>query len=153
VYQNNLHRGVSGADISLQTSDDFGATWSDARTISLTETGAPAPRDQFFPWLSVDESGNVHAIWYDTRNDPAYRMIETFQALSTDGGRTWNQTNISTAAWDPGQSFFTCGCFIGDYNAIAASDDVSYPAWTDGRNTPGRPLGQTDIFTNVEIQD
>jgi hypothetical protein len=80
-------------------------------------------------------------------------MIETFQALSTDGGRTWNQTNISTAAWDPGQSFFTCGCFIGDYNAIAASDDVSYPAWTDGRNTPGRPLGQTDIFTNVEIQD
>jgi hypothetical protein len=152
AYQNNLHRGVSGADISLQTSDDFGATWSDARTISVTETGAPAPRDQFFPWLSVDESGNVHAIWYDTRNDPAYRMIETFQALSTDGGDTWSQTNISTAAWDPGQSFFTCGCFIGDYNAIAASDDVIYPVWTDGRNTPGRPLGQTDIFTNVEIQ-
>jgi hypothetical protein len=82
VYQNNLHRGISGADISLQTSDDFGATWSDARTISLAETGAPAPRDQFFPWLSVDESGNAHAIWYDTRNDPAYRVIETFQALS-----------------------------------------------------------------------
>jgi hypothetical protein len=35
----------------------------------------------------------------------------------------------------------------------AASDDVIYPVWTDGRNTPGRPLGQTDIFTNVEIQD
>jgi hypothetical protein len=45
-------------------------------------------------------------------------MIETFQALSTDGGRTWSQTNISTTAWDPGQSFFTCGCFIGDYNAM-----------------------------------
>jgi hypothetical protein len=152
VYQNNLHRGVSGADISLQTSDDFGATWSDARTINVTGTGAPAPRDQFFPWLSVDESGDVHAIWYDTRNDPAHRMIETFQALSTDGGGTWSQANISTAAWDPGQSFFTCGCFIGDYNAIAASDEVIYPVWTDGRNTPGRPLGQTDIFTNVEIQ-
>jgi hypothetical protein len=152
AYQNNLHRGVSGADISLQTSDDFGATWSDAQTISLTETGAAAPRDQFFPWLSVDESGNVHAIWYDNRNDPANKLIETFQALSTDGGATWSQTDISTAAWDPGQSFFTCGCFIGDYNAIAASDDVIYPVWTDGRNTPGRPLGQTDIFTNVEIQ-
>ncbi len=151
AYQNNLHRGVSGADISLQTSDDFGATWSDAETISLTETAAAAPRDQFFPWLSVDESGNVHAIWYDNRNDLANKLIETFQALSTDGGETWSQTDISTAAWDPGQSFFTCGCFIGDYNAIAASDDVIYPVWTDGRNTPGRPLGQTDIFTNVEI--
>jgi hypothetical protein len=152
AYQNNLHRGTSGADISLQTSDDFGATWSDAQTISLTGTGAAAPRDQFFPWLSVDESGNVHAIWYDNRNDPANRLIETFQALSTDGGATWSQTDISTAAWDPGQSFFTCGCFIGDYNAIAASDDVIYPVWTDGRNTPGRPSGQTDIFTNVEVQ-
>jgi hypothetical protein len=152
AYQNNLTRRVSGADISLQTSDDFGATWSDAQTISLTETGAAAPGDQFFPWLSVDESGNVHAIWYDNRNDLANKLIETFQALSTDGGEIWSQTDISTAAWDPGQSFFTCGCFIGDYNAIAASDDVIYPVWTDGRNTPGRPLGQTDIFTNVEIQ-
>jgi hypothetical protein len=125
---------------------------SDAETISLTGTGAAAPRDQFFPWLSVDESGNVHAIWYDNRNDPANRLIETFQALSADGGETWSETDISTAAWDPGQSFFTCGCFIGDYNALAASDDVIYPVWTDGRNTPGRPLGQTDIFTNVEIQ-
>src|SRR6266540_586365 len=56
AYQNNLQRGVSGADISLQTSDDFGATWSDAQTISL-QNGAAAPGDQFFPWLSLDESG------------------------------------------------------------------------------------------------
>jgi hypothetical protein len=26
-----------------------------------------------------------------------------------------------------------------------------YPIWTDGRDTPGTPLGQTDIWTNVEL--
>lgn len=151
VYQNNLHRARTGADISLQTSDDYGATWSDQRVISTKASGKPARNDQFFPWLSVDPSGNVHAIWYDNRHDPGNKWIETFQALSTDGGETWSSADISTEAWNPDQSFFTCGCFIGDYNAIAASDTVVYPVWTDGRNTPGRPAGDTDIFTNVEI--
>jgi hypothetical protein len=32
-----------------------------------------------------------------------------------------------------------------------APTQVVYPVWTDGRNSPGKPLGQTDIFTNVEI--
>lgn len=39
---------------------------------------------------------------------------------------------------------------MGDYNQIAVSDEVIYPAWTDGRNSPGRPAGDTDIFSNVE---
>jgi hypothetical protein len=151
VYQNNVNRAVSGADISLQTSNDFGATWSDATTISIADSGAAAPMDQFFPWIAVDETGNYHAIWFDNRNDPGNKLIETFQALSTDGGATWTNFNISTARWNPDKSFFTCGCFIGDYNGLAASDEVIYPVWTDGRNTAGPPLGQTDIFTNVEI--
>ena len=28
VYQNNVHRTVSGADISLQTSNDWGSSWT-----------------------------------------------------------------------------------------------------------------------------
>jgi hypothetical protein len=151
AYQNNLNRALTGADISLQTSDDHGQTWSDARTLSVTASGAPAPRDQFFPWLAVDESGNAHAIWYDNRKDIADKRIRTFQTLSTDGGATWSFADISTEAWNPDKGFFSCGCFIGDYNGLAASDQVIYPVWTDGRNSAGPPLGQTDIFTNVEI--
>ena len=59
-------------------------------------------------------------------------------------------TNISTESWNPNQSFFDSGAFFGDYNGFAAAPGVMYPIWTDGRNTPGVPLGQTDIFTNVE---
>jgi hypothetical protein len=36
---------------------------------------------------------------------------------------------------------------------LAASDEVVYPVWTDGRNSGGPPLGQTDIFVNVEITE
>jgi hypothetical protein len=151
AYQNNVNRQISGADISLQQSRDVGATWSDAKTISTTATGAAAPNDQFFPWLAVDEAGNLHAIWYDNRNDPNNTLMETFQGFSSDDGRTWTNRDISSTAWNPDDGFFSCGCFIGDYNAIAASTQVVYPVWTDGRNSAGPPLGQTDIFTNVEL--
>ena len=151
VYQNNVNSTVSRADISFQQSSDYGSTWSDAKTISTLPNGAPAPQDQFFPWISVDESGNLHAMWFDNRDDPSDILIETFQAISSDDGATWRNFNISTAAWNPNQGFFTCGCFIGDYSGIAASTTVVYPVWTDGRNSPGRPNGDTNIFTNVEI--
>ncbi len=151
AYQNNLNRPTSGADVSLQRSFDHGATWTDAQTISITATGAPAPNDQYFPALAVDEDGHVHAIFYDNRNDSGNRMMETFQAFSSDDGATWTNFDISTAAWDPNTSFFSSGTFIGDYNQVAASTQVVYPVWTDGRNSPGQPLGETDIFTNVEL--
>ena len=151
AYQNNINRATSGADISLQQSRDSGATWSDARPIAITASGAAAPNDQFFPWLAVDEAGNLHAIWYDNRNDSGNRLMETFQGFSSNDGRTWRNRDISTVAWNPNFSFFAGGTFIGDYNAIAASTKVVYPVWTDGRNSAGPPLGQTDIFTNVEI--
>lgn len=150
VYQNTINREETGADISFQQSFDFGQTWSDARFISITEDGGPAPQDQFFPWISVDESGRLHAIWFDNRNDPANLLIETFQAVSLDDGATWTNFNISEVSWDPNLAFFASGAFIGDYNAIAASDSAIYPVWTDGRDNPGPPLGETDIWMNVE---
>jgi hypothetical protein len=150
AYQNNVDRASTGADISLQTSDDFGATWSDTSTIAVTPTEAAAPKDQFFPWLAVDEStGDAFAIWYDNRNDPTNQLIETFVGVSTDGGQTWENELISDVAWNPGDAFFSCGCFIGDYNGIALGGSLVYPVWTDARNSPGRPLGQADIFTDV----
>lgn len=150
--QNSIDRGHSDANISAQFSDDFGATWSTSRWVTVEHSGGPARGDQFFPAVGVDSAGAYFAIWQDTRRDPGDHLIETFQGMSTDGGRTWTNTLISSAAFDPRQSFFTCGCFIGDYNQIAVSDEVIYPSWTDGRNSPGRPNGDTDIFTNVEIR-
>ena len=96
AYQNNIDRQTSGADISIQTSDDFGATWSDASTVAVTPSGDAAPSDQFFPWLAVDGStGDVFAVWFDQRNDPTNDLIETFVGESTDGGQTWTNVRVS----------------------------------------------------------
>jgi hypothetical protein len=151
LYQNNLDRGRSGANISFQQSRDGGRTWSDMRWLS-TAGRAPAPRDQFFPWIAEHGAGNLFAIWYDRRLDPRNRDIHTWQAISHDNGRTWTQRRISTAAWNPNEGFFRTGAFIGDYNGIAVSRTHIYPVWTDGRNSAYRRtgIGETDIFTDVE---
>ena len=54
---------------------------------------------------------------------------------------------------NPNFSFFGCGCFIGDYAGVAASDTVLYPVWTDGRDSAYQQtgLGETDIFTDIEF--
>ena len=93
--------------------------------------------------MDVDPEGNLHAIWFDNRNDPGNMRIETFQGDSTDGGANWSNNDISTQPWNPNQSFFGSGAFIGDYNGFAAGDGVMYPLWTDGRDTPG-PAARPD---------
>jgi hypothetical protein len=155
LYQNNVDRKRSKADISYQQSHDGGRTWSRMRFLSVGAGGAPARNDQFFPAVDSDEAGNVFAIWFDRRLDPANHDIDTFQSESHDDGRTWTPNHrISSASWNPDQSFYDCGCFIGDYNSIAASDQAVYPVWTDGRRNPfaRTGIGETDIFTDVEIR-
>src|SRR5207248_3588531 len=125
------------------------------RFLSVTASGAPAPRDQFFPWVDSDQAGNLYAIWYDRRLDPNNHDIDTFQSNSFDDGHTWTPNRrISTASWNPDKGFFGTGSFIGDYNGLAASTTAVYPVWTDGRNTnyDRNGIGETDIFTDIQLR-
>jgi len=151
VYQNNVNRPASAADISFQTSSDGGMTWSDARFLSTDSAGQPAANDQFFPWASSTESGRFYVMWFDRRLDPANVRINTWQAVSGNDAASFSSAKISSQDWDPNDGFFTSGAFIGDYNALAASDQQVYPVWTDGRdNARGETgIGETDIFTDA----
>lgn len=156
VIANSNHKRSSGTNISYWRSHDGGLSWSNANTLSTSTTTAPGPaarNDQFMPWVDATPSGKLYAIWYDRRTDPANHDINTWQAASTDDGKHWTTGRISTRSWNPDLGFFASGAFIGDYNAIAANDKAVYPVWTDGRNTDIGPtgIGETDIFTNVEI--
>jgi hypothetical protein len=150
VYQNNVNRPASQADISYQTSTDGGLTWSDAKFLSTNASGQPAANDQFFPWAASTESGRFYVIWFDRREDPSNVRINTWQAASGNDAASFSSAKISTRDWDPNLGFFTSGAFIGDYNGLAASDRAVYPVWTDGRNDAigETGLGETDIFTN-----
>jgi hypothetical protein len=151
VYQNNINRPVSQADISYQTSSDGGLHWSNSRFLS-TASGRPARNDQFFPWAAADQAGRFYVIWFDRRRDPANVRINTWQAVSRNDAASFTSAKISTRDWDPNQGFFTSGAFIGDYNGLAASTDAVYAVWTDGRNSAigETGLGETDIFTKVQ---
>jgi hypothetical protein len=151
-YTNYIH-GQGNGDIDVSLSHDGGATWSNAKPISLAG-GLPARNNQFFPWLASDQSGRFYAMWLDRRQDPANHDIGTFEARSSDDGATWKNIRISTATWNPDLGFFTSGAFIGDYSGLAANNSVVYPSWTDGRNNSigDTGIGETDVFTDVEIR-
>jgi hypothetical protein len=153
VYTNYIN-GQGDGDIEISRSTDDGATWSDPIPVSVTSNGSLAPNNQFFPWIAVDQSGRFHAMWLDRRVDPNNHDITTFQGRSVDDGLTWTNQRIGTKAWNPDNGFFKSGAFIGDYSGLAASDEVIYPVWTDGRHSAIEisGIGETDIFTNVEIR-
>jgi hypothetical protein len=152
VYQNNVNRPTSQADISYQTSSDGGMNWSNSKFLSTGSSGQPVVNDQFFPWAASDESGRFYVIWFDRRLDPANVRINTWQAVSKNDAASFSSQKISTQDWDPNLGFFGSGAFIGDYNGLAASTDAVYAVWTDGRNNSiGQTgIGETDIFTNTE---
>ena len=151
VYQNNVNRPASAADISYQTSTDGGLTWSDASFLSTDSSGQPAANDQFFPWAASTESGRFYVIWFDRRLDPNNVRINTWQAVSGNDAASFSSAKISSQDWNPNDGFFTSGAFIGDYNALAASDQQVYPVWTDGRDDARGEtgIGETDIFTDA----
>jgi hypothetical protein len=156
LVANSINKPATGTDISYWQSHDGGLTWSDAKTLSTAAVRAPGPaarNDQFMPWADATPSGKLYAIWFDRRRDPANHNIDTWQAVSTDDGKHWTTGRISTMSWNPDLSFFSSGAFIGDYNGLAANDKAVYPVWTDGRSTAiaQTGIGETDIFTNVEI--
>jgi hypothetical protein len=154
MYQNNADRAKSGSNISVQTSTDAGKTWSDSRWVSVTADGSPAPNDQYFSWVTSDPAGTFYAIWLDNRDDPGNKLIDTYEGISRDNGKTWKNVKLSTVLWNPDLSFFQSGAFIGDYMGVAAGRDVFYPVWVDGRSTAiaSTGIGNTDIFTSGQAE-
>lgn len=78
---------------------------------------------QFFPWVSVDENGKVHVIWYDTRTG-GYNL-DVYYAYSENYGASFSQSikvndYTKPPVWQQ---------FIGDYNAIDVKNGIVGVAW------------------------
>ena len=61
--------GSSDYDIFIRHSDDHGFDWSDSRRIN--DDTFNNGRDQFLPWLTVDNTGVISVVWLDRRHDPS----------------------------------------------------------------------------------
>lgn len=126
-------------DIFIVRSMDKGETWSAPRRLGGDETD----RLQFFPSIAADPSGGLHVSWGDMRDDPSGLRYHIYYTQSEDGGETWGFKHAQSTILTPdtrmtdfpsnSNQAFPYGLFIGDYFAIAATDDEVYAVWADAR--------------------
>ena len=121
----------TGTHLRVQVirSTDGGATWSKPVPV------APASdtHDQFFPAISVSPTGLVGISWLDRRNDPANIDYQAFGAISTDGGKTFPNTQLATAFSNPDNNG-TGNNWMGDYTGNTWAGGKFIAAWMDSSN-------------------
>lgn len=119
--------GTDDTDVWLSKSTDGGNTWSPPVRVN----DDPPGKHQFFTWMTVDQlTGYLYFVYYDRRNDSLnVNATEVFLAVSKDGGNTFVNHLISESPFIP-----NAGIFFGDYNNIAAHNNVIRPVWVRMHN-------------------
>jgi hypothetical protein len=127
VYADEPNETV-GAEVEFASSSDGGATFSSPAVINDNSSG-----EQFFPAVTVDSSGVIHASWFDTRNSPTTTSLyDIFATFSKDAGTTFAPNARVTATLVNADSV----PFIGDYAGIAAGGGFAHSVWTSGGVSP-----------------
>jgi hypothetical protein len=124
---------------------------------------------QFFSAISAD-AGILHALWWDSRNDPSYSAklpigndasgnvhaaLDVFATTSGDGGAHW-ATPIRITAVTTNPDFEQFGNrevpFAGDYLWLTSVGSKAFGAWTDWRDTVAG-ADQRELGGSVEGAD
>ena len=134
AYDGNLYiayagyNGSSRLDIYFMKSTDGGISWTSPLRINDDPTGNN--RDQFHPWLFVDNTGVIHVAFYDRRDDPSNYYFNLYYTKSTDGGVTWAPNRRVTA--ESSAPVEKAG-LIGEYIGLTGYNGKPYLVWTDTR--------------------
>jgi hypothetical protein len=116
--------------IQVARSSDGGATWDISNPHAMDDT---LTVDRFNQWIKVDEGGNVHVVFYDTRHSVDRTGTDFYYAYSTDGGATWStEERLSSET----SANLTDGQEWGDYNGVSILGDKMIGTWTDNRDGP-----------------
>ena len=123
IYVNwaDQRNGENNTDIFLTKSVDGGSSWSEPKRVNQDQGEA----HQFFTWMDIDQTnGNLWFIYHDRRNADSL-ATDVFIAMSSDGGETFVEHKLSETSFQPEKEVF-----FGDYNNIAAHNNVIRPIWT-----------------------
>ena len=125
IYINWSDNRNGDHDVFISKSTDGGNTWS----TPLRVNDDPAGKEQFMSWMTIDQTtGNVYVVFYDRRNYND-NFTDVYMAVSTDGGNTFSNFQISNMSFDPGML-----AFIGDYTNVSASHNKIIAVWTSKLN-------------------
>lgn len=134
VWTNQGVPGINNGDpdIYLISSDDEGGSWSTPRRVNQDQLSNG--KDQYFPWIASDPvTGTLACIFYDSRNFPSNDMVETYVAISQNGGLNWSDFCVSDIAWSgDGIPGFGDG-YAGDHIGIDIYNGRVVPVWSDDR--------------------
>jgi hypothetical protein len=111
-------------DILLSSSTDGGATWSPPTRINKDATNSPV--DQFFPFITVDQKGDLFVLYYDRSQDPRNLLTDVFVGISENRGATWSNVRVSTKSFASITGWIDAVVndeYMGDY--IAAAGDAT----------------------------
>ena len=131
--------------IVVARSTDQGASW---QTSTPHPTADIATVDRFNQWLTVDDNGIVHVVYYSTKNSVNRTGVDLYYANSDNGGVTWNpERRISTVTSDNVTNVQEWG----DYNGISVIGDQIIATWTDNR--PPGSTTDTDVYVGLMMRD
>ncbi|NOR86900.1 MAG: T9SS type A sorting domain-containing protein [Bacteroidales bacterium] len=123
IYINwsDQRNGSDDTDIWFIKSSDGGETWDERKRVNDDAPG----KQQFFTWMTVDQiTGYIWFVFYDRRNYED-NNTDVYMAVSTDGGESFYNFQVSETPFLPYSS-----TFFGDYTNISAHDNVVRPIWT-----------------------
>lgn len=165
VWNSELASGQS--KVFVRNSQN-GTTWP----TPATTLDAVAAGHQWTPDIAAS-GGVLNVVFYDSRNDPSYSpnlppgdtaqgmnsgdVVNTMLAKSTDGGKTWNETQVSMHGsnfnWETHGS--RRDGFWGDYIYVSAVGGTVVTAWTDSRDlvagTDPRETGTSDDHDGFDV--
>ncbi|MBL8297748.1 MAG: exo-alpha-sialidase, partial [Rhodanobacteraceae bacterium] len=129
------------AIIKVGRSRDGGATWT---INSPHPTSDSATVDRFHPWISVDNAGRVHVIYYDTRHSVNRTGTDIYHSVSSDGGVTWStptrKTTVTSSNIGEANEW-------GDYNGLDSIGADIIAIYTDNRNESGGTAESVDVYS------
>lgn len=155
VYEDitNVIGGNDNVDIWFTKSTDQGQTWT---TPVVINTDSNPPGDQFYPWIEVDIQGNLHMLFYNTKDTPqndsgtssAHGYIDAYYAFSGDGGATWSEYRLTPTSFDSDNDGLNRPYqFIGHYQGLAHGYCTAYPCYVSTQE------GDSNIYTHrIEVR-
>jgi len=123
------NRPTDDGDVYIVKSLNKGRSWSRPVRVNDDQTD----RFQFFPSITVDKNGVIHAMWGDFRDDRTEKAYHIYYSRSEDKGDTWLENSRVTDFPSNPNRGFPSGLFIGDYFSIKAAGSEVYMVWADTR--------------------
>ncbi|MEO8210941.1 MAG: T9SS type A sorting domain-containing protein [bacterium] len=116
-------------DIFIISSTNRGSNWSSPVRVNNDAVGNG--KLQCWPWIEVNDSGNIAILFFDSRNTSSNTIIESYLAHSTNGGLTFTNHQLSTQATPTNQP--NTDIRFGDYIQVDYYKNKIVPVWTDER--------------------